>query len=43
VVKVIWHQAASPQQTDGSIVFASGANVPSHEGTLAPSREYNWI
>ena len=28
VVKVIWHKAASPQHTDGEIVFAkSGANV----------------
>jgi len=36
-VSLIRHKAASPQQTDGSIVFASGANVPFHEGTLGPS------
>jgi len=26
---------------DGSIVFAGGGNVSSHEGTLAPPGEYD--
>jgi len=30
VVKVIWHKAASPQQTDGSVVFARWR----HNGTI---------
>jgi len=32
---VVRHKATSPQQMDGSVVFAMCANVPSHEGTLA--------
>jgi len=44
VGKVIWHKAVSPQQTDAdsSIVFTMCANVPYHEGTLAPPGEYDW-
>ena len=42
MVKLTWHKAASPQQTDGSIVFARCANVLFHVGILAPPGEYNW-
>jgi len=42
VVKVIWHKATSPPQTDGSVVFARWANVPSHEGTFAQPEDYLW-
>ena len=42
-VKVIWHKAASPPQTDSSIAYSpGGANVPSHEGTLVPPGAYDW-
>ena len=36
----IWHKAASPQQADSSIVLPGGANVPSHQGTLAHGRAH---
>jgi len=44
------HKAASPPQTDSCIIFIrwhqcdsyERANVPSHEGTLAPPGEYDW-
>ena len=36
MVKVIWRKAASPPRTDGTSYSPGGANVPSHEGTLAP-------
>jgi len=43
VVKVIWHKAVSPPQTDGSVVFARWHQCALHGGTLAPPGEYDWI
>ena len=44
MVKVIWHKAASPLQTDGSIVFARLCQRSLMGGhvTLAPPGEYDW-
>jgi len=39
LVKVILQKTASQPRTDSSVVFAGGASVPCHVGTLAPHGE----
>jgi len=42
VVKVISHKAASPQQTDGSIVSAKWWQCALSWGHMVPPGEYDW-
>ena len=44
LVKVIWHKAASPPQTEDSVVFARlrKCALPWGHVTLAPPGEYDW-
>jgi len=43
VVKVIWHKVYRRRRRMVQCYSTGDGNVSSHEGTLAPPGEYNWI